>query len=258
MSAETSRTQVLVGVWFSVWLPNLLFMHIPLVFREAGNFNKAILAYEKSLDWQDLFDLAVQQTTSEEELSDIGYRVAEELTSKKRYQEAARVYLDYAKDVRSATIALVQGNQFSEARRLVSTLLLTPYMNTRFIEVFSDHFTSTARAVRRCCISRCFWESVPNCRRHQWDERPVEETTPENTGASCQEGRRTGWALDLDSFTWNQSLKLDAVDAFYGVEDTDLHNVDVMTDISMAPTMFTRYTVAPSAASRSSKFVPFF
>ena len=45
-------------------------------------------------------------------------------------------------------------------------------------------------------------------------------------------------------------------DAFYGVEDTDLHNVDVMTDISMAPTMFTRYTVAPSAVSKtSSKYV---
>lgn len=42
------------------------------------------------------------------------------------------------------------------------------------------------------------------------------------------------------------------IDAFYGVEDTDLHNVDVMTDISMAPTMFTRYTVAPSAFSKTS------
>ena len=41
-------------------------------------------------------------------------------------------------------------------------------------------------------------------------------------------------------------------DVFYGVEDETLHNVDVMTDISMAPTAFTRYTVAPSALSRSS------
>ena len=41
-------------------------------------------------------------------------------------------------------------------------------------------------------------------------------------------------------------------DAFYGVEDTDLHNVDVMTDVSMAPTAFTRYTQAPSTASKAS------
>ena len=43
------------------------------------------------------------------------------------------------------------------------------------------------------------------------------------------------------------------VDAFYGAEDVDLHNVDVRTDVSMAPTTFTRYTVAPSTASRTSK-----
>lgn len=46
-------------------------------------------------------------------------------------------------------------------------------------------------------------------------------------------------------------------DAFYGTQDdnADLHNVDVMTDISMAPSAFTRYTVAPSAMSKSSKCV---
>lgn len=43
------------------------------------------------------------------------------------------------------------------------------------------------------------------------------------------------------------------VDAFYNVDDPTLHNVDVMTDVSMAPTTFTRYTVAPSATSKASK-----
>ena len=43
-------------------------------------------------------------------------------------------------------------------------------------------------------------------------------------------------------------------DAFYGVEDNPaLANVDVMTDVSMAPTAFTRYTIAPTSASRSSR-----
>ena len=44
----------------------------------------------------------------------------EDLTSKKRYAEASQVLLCYAEDVREAVIALVQGNQFSEARRIVS------------------------------------------------------------------------------------------------------------------------------------------
>lgn len=43
----------------------------------------------------------------------------EDLVSKKRHSEAAQVLLDYGKDVREAVIALVGGNGFSEARRLV-------------------------------------------------------------------------------------------------------------------------------------------
>jgi len=47
--------------------------------------------------------------------------------------------------------------------------------------------------------------------------------------------------------------KAEEPDAFYGTEDTNLHNVDVMTDVSMAPTAFTRYTVAASVTSKASK-----
>lgn len=87
--------------------------------------------------WQDLFDLALQESLSTEDLAALAYRVAgehpvanfnfqaidgsvlEDLSSKKRYQDAARVLLDYAGDVREGIIALVQGNSFSEARRVV-------------------------------------------------------------------------------------------------------------------------------------------
>lgn len=41
--------------------------------------------------------------------------------SKKRFAEAARVILDYTSDVKTAVITLVQGNEFSEALRIVST-----------------------------------------------------------------------------------------------------------------------------------------
>ena len=45
--------------------------------------------------------------------------LVEDLSAKKRHSEAARVLLDYSKDLREAVIALVQGNNFSEARRIV-------------------------------------------------------------------------------------------------------------------------------------------
>lgn len=56
-----------------------------------------------------------------------------------------------------------------------------------------------------------------------------------------------------DGSEFNDIINVDYLDAFYGTEDTNLHNVDVMTDVSMAPTAFTRYTAAPSATSKASK-----
>lgn len=43
------------------------------------------------------------------------------------------------------------------------------------------------------------------------------------------------------------------LDAFYATEE-NIHNVDVMTDAS-GITAFTRYTVAPTTASKSSKYI---
>ena len=58
------------------------------------------------------------------------------MSSKKRYLEAARVLLDYSKDVREAVISLVQGNHFSEARRIVSigVVILAYLTNTRVLQ----------------------------------------------------------------------------------------------------------------------------
>ncbi len=110
------------------------------VFRQADRLEKAMIAHEKALDWQELCELAVQQALSNEELKDTAYRVSgtfriphgcvvdahnytEDLVAKKRTLEAANVLLDYAKDVRAAVIALVEGSHFSEARRIVSRIL---------------------------------------------------------------------------------------------------------------------------------------
>ena len=49
---------------------------------------------------------------------------ADDLNSKKRYAEAATVLLDYARDVRQAVIAYVEGNFFADARRIVSSAAL--------------------------------------------------------------------------------------------------------------------------------------
>lgn len=54
----------------------------------------------------------------------------EELSSKRRHAEAARVFLDYAGDVRQAVIAFSEGNLFAEARRTVRFTSLDSCLTT--------------------------------------------------------------------------------------------------------------------------------
>lgn len=46
-----------------------------VVFVESGALSKAMVAYEKALEWQCLFDLAVRTEMLEEDLVAMGYRV---------------------------------------------------------------------------------------------------------------------------------------------------------------------------------------
>ncbi|GLB37914.1 hypothetical protein LshimejAT787_0409650 [Lyophyllum shimeji] len=190
------------------------FRQAATVFIEARSFSKAIVAHERALEWQELFCLATETGMSEEDFTAMGYRVAEDLTSKKRHAEAARVLLDYAKDIRQAVIAYVEGNHFSEARR-ITALNAKP-------ELVED-------IIHPAALESC--------------AQIVEDIN------ECRDQLRK----QLNRIRELRIRKIEEPDAFYGTEDAALHNVDVMTDVSMAPTAFTRYTVAPTIASRSSK-----
>ncbi|KAJ6534029.1 pol II transcription elongation factor [Mycena vulgaris] len=185
------------------------------VFVNAGALSKAMVAHEKSLDWQELFDLAGRTGASEEDTTAMGYRVAEDLASKKRYADAARVLLDYAKDTREAVIALVQGNCFSEARRIAT---------------LTDS---------QALLSEIIYPGALESRAH----------ISEDIGEMKEQLRK-----QVQRIRELRVRKVEEPDAFYGTEeDANLHNVDVMTDVSMPATAFTRYTVAPTSMSKSSK-----
>ncbi|KAK0495026.1 pol II transcription elongation factor [Armillaria luteobubalina] len=192
----TERQNTVLSVYGDWLFERREFRQAASVFVESGALSKAMVAYEKALEWQCLFDLAVRTEMPEEDLVAMGYRVGEDLTSKKRYLEAARVILDYAKDARETVITLVQGNEFAEARRIMT-------LNRR-LELLADVIYPGALESR--------------------------------------------YQIKEDMNEMREQLH-----AFFGVEDTALHNVDVMTDVSMPYTAFTRYTAAPSATSRSSK-----
>jgi len=141
----------------------------------------------------------------------MAYRVAENLTLKKRYAEAGQVLLDYAQDVREAIIALVQGNHFSEARRIISLHELPGLL---------EDIVDPAALEARAQISEDLTEM-----REQLQKQV----------ARLRELR---------------IKKVEQPEEFYETEDLAMHNVDVMTDAS-AFTSFTRYTVAPSTSAPS-------
>ena len=53
-----------------------------LVFVEANKHQKAMVAYEKALEWQELFTLAVSDCMSDAKLVETAYRVAGELSAR--------------------------------------------------------------------------------------------------------------------------------------------------------------------------------
>ena len=130
------------------------------MFVQAEKPTKAMIAYEIALDWRELFDLAVRENTPEDKLVEMGLRIAgqiglifwihlgvhlilaDDLSSKKRYAEAATVFLDYAEDARQAVIAYVEVNFFADARRIVSPL---------FRVSVAEHITDFFRPPRSLC-----------------------------------------------------------------------------------------------------------
>ncbi|KAH6910413.1 pol II transcription elongation factor [Coprinopsis sp. MPI-PUGE-AT-0042] len=166
-------------------------------FLEANKPQKAMVAFERNLQWQELFDLALSSQTSDEGLED--------LSSKKRHAEAGR----------GAVSAFSTGNDFSEARRVTNF-----YKRPKLLE----EIIHPAALESRAQISEDLNEMREQLRKQR---NRIKEL---------------------------RIRKIEEPDAFYGTEDVVMQNIDAMTDVSMAPTTFTRYTVAPStAASRTTK-----
>ncbi|KAI6007771.1 pol II transcription elongation factor [Pisolithus orientalis] len=206
--------RVVLGVYGSWLFERRDYRQAALVFVEASDLRKAMVAHERALEWQELFQLSTREVVPEDEVIEIAFRIAGELLLKKRYSEAARVFIDYAGDNRQAVTALVQGNEISEARRIVS--LHGP------LELLQEVILPGALDIKA-------------------------QLTEELNEMREQLHKQLARLREL------RTRKVQEPDTFYGTEQVNMQNIDVMTDISMAPTAFTRYTAAPTATSKVSK-----
>ncbi|KAG8883867.1 hypothetical protein FRB97_005705 [Tulasnella sp. 331] len=215
---DSEQTKRLLDIYGDYLFERREFRQAALAFLKAAKPKKAMAAYEKQKAWQELFTLAVREgVVNSDELEAMGRRVGEDLASRKRYFEAGRVLLEYAKDVPEAVTAFVQGNELAEAERV--------------------------------CVQQSRSDLVETVLH------PGALELREMIGDEVQEmlDQLTKQAERLKEL--RQKKKLDP-DAFYGLDEPqNLQNVDVMTDAaSTVGTTFTRYTVAPSTtASKKSK-----
>ena len=176
------------------------------------------------------------------------------MTSKKRYTEASHVLLDYAEDVREAVITLVQGNQFSEARRIVSG-------TNRFLSYFCGINSQISLHEHHELLEEIIDPAVLEARNQIAEDLTEMREQLQKQVLRLRE-LRIKKVEEPGTFIIVYFLSLPQLNAprtlipgeFYGIEDLVVQNIDVMTDAS-AFTAFTRYTTAPttSALSRMTK-----
>ncbi|KIM33145.1 hypothetical protein M408DRAFT_149581 [Serendipita vermifera MAFF 305830] len=188
------------------------FSDAALAYQSANRIAKSMLAYEKSHSWRPLFYLATETGLPKDKIIEMAYRVAEELCTRKRWTDAAAVYNDYACDIEEAIRAFANGNELAEALRLAS------------------------KHQKQELVGTIIHPGALDLSSQIYDDLEEMEEQLKKQYSRLQELRLA---------------KSENPDAFFGVEDLSLHNVDVKTDVSTPFTTFTRYTKAPTSASRS-------
>ncbi|KAL7317602.1 putative elongator complex protein 1 [Mucor circinelloides] len=88
-----------------------------IVYTMAGNSLKALESYRMAGCWREAFSIAKQLKYTEEEIHSLAYDMIEYLKEKRRFQEAAMVAKDYAKDIEEVVDCLLKGSLWKEAER---------------------------------------------------------------------------------------------------------------------------------------------
>lgn len=92
-----------------------------IIYTMAGNSAQALESYRLAGCWRESFSIAKQLKYTDEELHALAYDMIEYLKEKRRFQEAAIVAKDYAKDIEEVVDCLLKGSAWKEAERISYT-----------------------------------------------------------------------------------------------------------------------------------------
>ncbi|SPO43490.1 related to IKI3 - Subunit of RNA polymerase II elongator histone acetyltransferase complex [Moesziomyces antarcticus] len=184
-------------------------------FQLAGRGGKALDAYRECANWQEAMRLAFVEKLPASEIVAMAKGFVSELETLRRFTEAARVCLDYVRDVEQGVALLCRAGEFSEARRV-----LTTYSRLDLVEV---------------TLHPGLLEAATTL---------VDDVQDMESQLSKQLDRirelRDKRAAHPDGALYD------------GDNDPALDNLDIMSDTSTQMTQFTRYTRAASIVSQSS------
>ncbi|CDH60280.1 pol ii transcription elongation factor [Lichtheimia corymbifera JMRC:FSU:9682] len=92
-----------------------------IVYQLCNEMEKALNSYRLAGSWREAFAMANQLQHSEDDIQGLAYDLMEYLKDKSRFDEAAIVAVDYAKDVEEAVDCLLRGSHWQEAIRVSHT-----------------------------------------------------------------------------------------------------------------------------------------
>ncbi len=184
-------------------------------FQLAGRGGKALDAYRECANWQEAMRLAFVEKLPASEIVAMAKGFVSELETLRRFTEAARVCLDYVRDVEQGVALLCRAGEFSEARRV-----LTTYSRLDLVEV---------------TLHPGLLEAATTL---------VDDVQDMESQLSKQLDR-------IRELRDKRSAHPDGA-LYDGDNDPALDNLDIMSDTSTQMTQFTRYTRAASIVSQSS------
>ncbi|KAK4047856.1 putative elongator complex protein 1 [Microbotryomycetes sp. JL221] len=119
--ADPARHKTVLGAHAQSLLDNKRYEEAGLAYERAGNYPEAIGAFVKANLWQNAFRLCLTHgKRTATQIKELAVDVSNNLRAKRRFAEAGRVVLEYARDVDAACDILLEGNEFDEAHRIAS------------------------------------------------------------------------------------------------------------------------------------------